>query len=172
MRSAPRDSVRPLTNSNRVGDGPSVQADRGRCEKRGRGLCEAYSKPVFPVAEIGNEDEFVKPDEMIAHDEEEPAQMPLVLPSVYQPTRSEYMDHCVTHYPFRAWCKHCLEGRGREFGHEHGRGDKDERAAPVMSFDYCFVSDVGRSPRRRNLRQLGPVPVSYTHLTLPTNREV
>ena len=113
MRSAPRDSVRPLTNSNRVGDGPSVQADRGRCARRGRGLCEAYSRPVFPVAEIGNEEEFVKPDEMIAHDEEEPAQMPLVLPSVYQPTRSEYMDHCVTHYPFRAWCKHCLEGRGR-----------------------------------------------------------
>ena len=67
----------------------------------------------------------------------------LCLPSVYQPTRSEYLDHCVTHYPFRAWCKHCLEGRGREFGHDKSRGAKDERATPVISFDYCFISDVG-----------------------------
>ena len=76
-------------------------------------------------------------------EEEEQAEMPLCLPSVYQPTRSESMDHCVTHYPFRAWCKHCLEGRGREFGHGSHRGDKDERSTPVVSFDYAFISDVG-----------------------------
>ena len=38
---------------------------------------------------------------------------------------------------------HCLEGRGREFGHDNRRGDKDERCTPVVAFDYCFVSDVG-----------------------------
>ena len=32
-------------------------------------------------------------------EEEEQAEMPLCLPSVYQPSHSEYLDHCVTHYP-------------------------------------------------------------------------
>ena len=91
--------------------------------------------PVLPVvdgnAEASDEahtggDAF-SPDELCAPcDEEEQAEMPMCLPSVYQPTRSEYLDHCVTHFPFRAWCRHCLEGRGREFGHERGRGPGDQ----------------------------------------------
>ena len=36
-----------------------------------------------------------------------------------------------------------MEGRGREFGHEAHRGEKDSRATPVISFDYAFVSDRG-----------------------------
>ena len=75
--------------------------------------------------------------------EEEQAEIPGCLPAVHQPTRSEYMDHCMTHSPFRAWCKHCLEGRGREFGHSNVQGVKDERSTPVVSFDYAFVSDLG-----------------------------
>ena len=108
----------------------------------------SWARPVFPVDGIGDDDDglLCRPceDEIVADNEEgEQAAVPNCLPSVYQPTRSEYLDHCVTHYPFRAWCKHCLEGRGREFGHEAGRGDKDPRACPVVSFDYCFLSDVG-----------------------------
>ena len=36
------------------------------------------------------------------------------LPTPEMPTRSESLDHCVTHYPHRSWCKHCVEGRCRE----------------------------------------------------------
>ena len=97
--------------------------------------------PVFGPAVAPNVDTV--DEERIAVEQQEPAEMPLVLPNVYQPTRSEYLDHCVTHYPFRAWCKHCLEGRGREFGHEQSRGTKDERSTPVVSFDYCFIGDTG-----------------------------
>ena len=64
--------------------------------------------------------------EIEAIDEEEQAEVPSSLPNVYQPTQSEYLDHCVTHYPYRAWCRHCVEGRGREFGHEQHRGIKDD----------------------------------------------
>ena len=111
-------------------------------DRRGHDL----ERPVFPVREAdgiaNNVDDFA--DELCAPcEEEEQAEMPLVLPSVYQPTRSEYLDHCVTHYPFRAWCKHCLEGRGREYGHDQSRGTKDERSTPVVSFDYCFIGDNG-----------------------------
>ena len=121
---------------------------------RGNGFCATFVEacPCCPIARGDSQvdesafDHVAEPpiaDELIAAEEQEPAEMPLVLPSVYQPTRSEYLDHRVTHYPFRAWCKHCLEGRGSEFGHEHCRGAKDERSTPVVSFDDCFIGDHG-----------------------------
>ena len=102
---------------------------------------------VFPVGEIEGKDQVpVGDDDFLCapcdEGDEEQAAVPATLPAVYQPTHSEYLDHCVTHYPFRAWCRHCLEGRGREFGHE-ARGEKDLRAMPVISFDYAFISDRG-----------------------------
>ena len=131
-----------------MGGGPGAKVDGGRHDAEKRRECASAVRPVFPVREVdgaiahGNDDEFL--DELCAPcGEEEQVETPLCLPSVYQPTRSEYLDHCITHYPFRVWCKHCLEGRGREFAHEHHRGDKDARSIPVISFDYCFISDVG-----------------------------
>ena len=126
-----------------MGGGPDAEVGRGS-----DGIVDvenaAEVRPVFPLQET-DEPVAVDDDDLlcIPCDDEEQAEMPLVLPSVYQPTRSEYLDHCVTHYPFRAWCKHCLEGRGREFGHSHLEGSKDERSTPVVSFDYCFISDHG-----------------------------
>ena len=102
------------------------------------------AQKVFAVAdEVANEEGKTENKEIEAIEEEEQAEVPATLPNVYQPTRSEYLDHCVTHYPFRAWCRHCLEGRGREFGHGCHAGTKDSRASPVVSFDYCFISDHG-----------------------------
>ena len=106
---------------------------------------QGAAEAVFPVGEIDGEGEGLKDDDLLCAPcgDEEEALVPAILPAVYQPTHSEYLDHCVTHYPFRAWCKHCLEGRGRELGHEAHRGDKDVRASPVIAFDYCFLSDKG-----------------------------
>ena len=73
----------------------------------------ACSGPVFPVREADEVREVEGKGEQIEDDllcapcgEEEQALVPSSLPTVYQPTHSEYLDHCVTHYPFRAWCKH------------------------------------------------------------------
>ena len=82
----------------------------------------------------------VKTDEIEDVDEEEEYECIQCLPSQYQPSRSEFLDHCVTHYPFRAWCPHCLEGRGREFGHGN-QSTKELSACPVVSVDYAFVSN-------------------------------
>ena len=122
------------------------------CADRKVEVADSHSgiaKAVFPVGETEGESNVrAEGDDLLCAPcgDEEEALVPAILPAVYQPTHSEYMDHCVTHYPFRAWCKHCLEGRGREFGHDAHRGDKDARATPVA--------------------------VSYTHLTLPTKRIV
>ena len=42
------------------------------------------------------------------------------LPS-YQPTRSEYNEHCVTHSPYRPWCRHCVRGRCKDNPHQKSR---------------------------------------------------
>ena len=43
------------------------------------------------------------------------------------------------HYPYKAWCPYCVEGRGGEFGHR--RVTKESSATPTISFDYAFLSD-------------------------------
>ena len=44
----------------------------------------------------------IKSDEIEAVDEEEEYECIPCLPAQYQPSRSGFLDHCVTHYPFRA----------------------------------------------------------------------
>ena len=196
-----------------------MEADNGVGVAKDR-RAQEVARAVFPVGETT---EDLNDDDLLCSpcEDEEQAVVPANLPTVYQPTHSEYLDHCVTHYPFRAWCKHCLEGRGREFGHEAHRGDKDARATPVVSFDYAFLGDCGdaaslddyvaagdaaikvlivRDSKSKSVfahvvpskgvdvagfavdalvedvKWLGysklTLTVSYTHLTLPTNREV
>ena len=79
---------------------------------------------VFPVGELEGQDNTKELEAAV--EEEEQVVCPPCLPSPYQPTRSEYLEHCVTHFPFRAWCRHCLESRGMEFGHPHAK-PKDPR---------------------------------------------
>ena len=110
-----------------VGDGVQAEAAQEKAV-----LSFEYEAPVKVQVDT---------DEIEAIDEEEEADVPLCLPTQYPPSRSEFLDHCVTHYPFRAWCRHCLEGRGREFGHGSHSGTKEQNACPVVSFDYAFLSD-------------------------------
>ena len=61
------------------------------------------------------------------------------LPTPYQPTLSQLLVHCVTHYPYQSWCPYCVEGRGREFGHRCVA--KESSATPTVSFVYAFFGD-------------------------------
>ena len=103
MRSATH-SVRPPYNSAEMGGGSDAKAGEGRndmIESRG-----AAMPPVFPMQETdgaaaeGNADDLI----CIPCDEEEQTEMPLCLPSVYQPARSEYMDNLspIVHSELRA----------------------------------------------------------------------
>ena len=106
----------PPVNSCELVDDSGVQVERLGYGGQGGGLRQGelqQPQAVFPMQEAG-EVEKLEEDELICQpcDEEEQAENPKSLPSVYQPTHSEYLDHRITHYPFRAWCKHCIEGRG------------------------------------------------------------
>ena len=141
------ESVRPRTSDCNTtmssGLGGGVEAgsvgDSGGCIVCDDGM-PGLMAGVFPVGELEGQNNTHELEATV--EEEEQFVCPPCLPSPYQPTRSEYLEHCVTHFPFRAWCRHCLESRGREFGHSHA-GPKDPQAAAVVSFDYCFLSDQG-----------------------------
>ena len=141
-----QNSIRPPKIS--TDGGPGVVAEKKGYVKCGDELRQdklPEPRAVFPVQGIDGVGE-VNEDELICmprDDDEEQATAPGLLPSVYQPTRSEFLDHCISHYPFRIWCRHCVEGRGRELGHSNSQGDKDEISTPVVSFDYAFISDAG-----------------------------
>ena len=62
------------------------------------------------------------------------------LPSPWQPTALEVDEHMVSHCPWRAWCRHCVAGRGKA---DHHRALEDEWAkqVPTLSLDYCFMGE-------------------------------
>ena len=119
-------------------------SDEGR-SGLGVARCGPAEVSVASVGVMGESVEENGHDKLEAQDEEE-AMVATPLPTPDTPTRSEVLDHCVTHTPYRSWCKHCIEGRGREFGHNsraHGA-----REAPTISFDYAYVGDKGEITSR------------------------
>ena len=86
---------------------PEGGPDAAAAEWRGRGdkchqSCAQQPGPVFPVGKADDVEEVAENDELICAPcgEEEQADVSSCLPSVYQPTRSEYLDHCVSHFRF------------------------------------------------------------------------
>ena len=130
----PPKSISPANKTEEV-----VAVDSTTCEvelERGRCVVESAPIEVLPVDEAGEEMGEL-------HAEEEQAVQPVARLPSYTPTRSEYLEHCVTHNPYRPWCKHCVKGRGAEFGH-FKRRDNDPNRVPLISFDYTGLSDKGR----------------------------
>ena len=87
-----------------------VRVDHGRAGSQDgvRGMGE-NSMAVFGADAV---EEVVE-----AEEESQPVD---TLPTPNMPTQSERDDHDLTHYPYRSWCKHCVEGRGVEMGHRLG----------------------------------------------------
>ena len=74
---------------------------------------------------------------------EEEAQVPKGIRAPKGPTKLEREEHDRTHLPFRAWCQHCVRGRGRNKPHRAGEQDDDEQETqkvPKVSMDYFFMS--------------------------------
>ena len=59
-----------------------------------------------------------------------------------RPTKQEVAEHCVTHWPFRSWCRHCVMGRASASPHRsRTEGDREfsRERIPTISVDYCFM---------------------------------
>ena len=56
-----------------------------------------------------------------------------------RPTEQEVEDHNRTHLPYRNWCPHCVQARGKDL--DHRKSIEEERGLAEFSFDYCFPGD-------------------------------
>ena len=52
----------------------------------------------------------------------------------------------VSHIPYRAWCSHCVRGRGKSFVHRRVNRQEDPEEVPVVSIDYGFFGAPGELP--------------------------
>ena len=63
-----------------------------------------------------------------------------LLPSPSPPSRQEMLEHNLTHWPFRSWCKHCVAGKAKATKHSQS-GATAASEVPVISMDYAFMGD-------------------------------
>ena len=76
--------------------------------------------------------------------EEGRAAKPIRSPSL--PSLEEVEAHSVSHIPFRAWCSHCVRGRGKSYAHRRVVRSDDTEEIPVISIDYGFFGAPGELP--------------------------
>ena len=62
------------------------------------------------------------------------------------PSPEEIEAHAVSHIPFRAWCSHCVRGRGKSYAHRRVVRSDDPEEIPVISIDYGFFGAPGELP--------------------------
>ena len=62
------------------------------------------------------------------------------MPTPILPSQDEIDAHEIDHIPYRPWCRHCVEGFGRE---DHHSAHEEKRWLPVIAMDYLFVSKRG-----------------------------
>ena len=53
----------------------------------------------------------------LPHEPSTQARTPKTLPTPTAPSSTEVLLHNLTHLPYRTWCKHCVQGKGKEQQH-------------------------------------------------------
>ena len=68
------------------------------------------------------------------------------------PSRAEVAAHRLTHRPYRAWCPHCVRGKGRADQHRQSGQKGEFSEIPKLVSDYFFIGQKrppGREERQR-----------------------
>ena len=69
---------------------------------------------------------------------DEPTGSSAAMPSISALSEKEKEEHFVSHFPFRAWCEHCVRGKAKAM--RHVKVDYLEEQIPIISVDYCFIN--------------------------------
>ena len=60
-------------------------------------------------------------------------------------SEDERREHELTHLPFRAWCAHCIKGKGREDPH---RSWETVNTKPKVSWDYMYLLEKPKNGKK------------------------
>ena len=89
--------------------------------------------------DVGVDDAAVGGEDRVAEDQ---ARQPRLPHDPGRPTKREIAEHCISHWPFRPWCRHCVYCRAVCKPHR-SRSDEDREFGreriPTISLDYCFL---------------------------------
>ncbi len=69
----------------------------------------------------------------------ENSRIPRALNAPIKPSAEEVCKHCITHIPYRNWCRICVESKGKEDPHPRGansKSEEDKTGIPIVSLDY------------------------------------
>ena len=62
----------------------------------------------------------------------------------YTPSPKEVEEHEATHYPYRAWCRHCVAGAGRLDGHAAVCEKLRDQDCDTIAVDYGYFNDISK----------------------------
>ena len=81
----------------------------------------------------------------------------------HEPTEAEIEEHNATHAHYRAWCPHCVAGKGKADSHRQLEAERDH-AIPTISCDYMYMgTEKGREDTDELSRHCMPILVSKDH---------
>ena len=80
------------------------------------------------------------PERVLEGDDVEGIRVPVTLKAPHRVTKEEREAHEVTHMPYRAWCPHCVQARGRNTPHRPRADDAKASGVPKIAMDYVFMS--------------------------------
>ena len=64
---------------------------------------------------------------------------PMMIPQPSSPTADEWIQHQLTHLPFRSWCPICIQAKGKNPPHRKRKG-REKKSMPTISIDYMFMN--------------------------------
>ena len=119
---------------------------------------------LYPNEELDGDEQRQEEGEEGPQGEEEVRRVKQVLiPNT--PSRTEVLEHRLTHRPFRSWCPHCVRGKGRPDQHRASPQKKIEQVIPKVVCDYFYVGKkrpadrLEREAEEKAAEQDGQTPV-------------
>ena len=100
------------------------------------------SKDLTPIAE-GEEPaaEQIQADSDAIQEAPKSASAPVP----YTPTQAEREAHEISHWPYRAWCRFCVQGRGKNLDHARMEAELNH-GLDTISIDFMYLGQNDDSP--------------------------
>ena len=102
------------------------------------GSWETLEAAPFAVAQGEDVGVHADDEEVVQDADGEAARPPRPLPEPRLPHPRVVRQHNLTHWPYAAWCRWCLQARRNADPHFQRKG-RDDRDRPLFVLDYCFI---------------------------------